>query len=75
MYKFIIPHIKRKEIMFMVVMKCRPKSFEILQTCCKIHAFFFKTCQSILDYKKCLNNFRIFSCMQEKRNFYFIFIF
>jgi hypothetical protein len=49
MYKFIVLHIKRKEIMFMVVMKCRPKSFEILQTCCKIHAFFFKTCQSILD--------------------------
>jgi hypothetical protein len=29
-------------------LKCKPKSFEILQTCCKIHAIFLKTCQSIL---------------------------
>ena len=32
----------------MYFLKCKPKSFGILQTCCKIHAIFLKTCQSIL---------------------------
>jgi hypothetical protein len=39
------------ELKFLGLLKYRSKSFEILQTCCKIHAIsFFETCQSILDF-------------------------
>ena len=42
---------------FLYFFKCRPKSIEILQTCCRIYPIYFlKTCQSILDFfRKCSN--------------------
>ena len=41
MYKFIISHIKRNKINFFGILECRPRSFGILQTYCKIHAILF----------------------------------
>ena len=68
-----MPHIKIN-ILFL---KYRPKLFIILITYCKIHAiiFFFKI-QNMPKYfrfflKKYLNNFRIFSRMQEEEKIYF----
>jgi hypothetical protein len=40
-YIFIIPHIKKNKINFLIFLKCRPKSFGNLQTF-KIHAIFKK---------------------------------
>ena len=71
MYKFIISHIKRNKIKVFGILECRPRSFGILQTYCKIHAILFikKNMSKYFRYlkKKCLNNFRIFSHMQEKK--------
>jgi len=60
-------------------LKYKSKSFGILQNYCKIHAIYFfkknvpKYFKSSLE-KKCSNNFRIFSHMQEKRKYFIFYI-
>ena len=42
MYKFIISYIKINKKILLIFLKCRPKSFGILRTCCKVYAIFKK---------------------------------
>jgi hypothetical protein len=62
---------------FLIFLKYMSKSFGILQTCCKMHATFLKTCQNILDIikKNAQIIFRIFGHMQGKKKIFYYYYF